>query len=125
MTTVEREDGWAYVGVGEDGKDVFAKGYGVKQWKEAMNFAARKGAHLGSDAELDLLQTTLNKGLLKDSFDLSGSNPSGWVWGSRMYPFYPDYGARVQSLSGGGRGWSWQVNDASTVLFRSEPRPGA
>jgi hypothetical protein len=121
----KREDGWAYVGVGEDGKDVFAKGYGVKKWKEAMKFAEGEGAHLGSEAELVLLQTTLNKGLLKDSFDLSGSLPSGWVWGSRRCPNYPDNLARVQRLSDGHRGWVWQDDGASTVLFRSEPRPGA
>lgn len=119
----KRENGWAYVGVGEDGKDVFAKGYGVKKWKEAMKFAEGEDARLGSDAELDLLQGALNKGLLRHSFDMSGSVPSGWVWGSRRHPGDPGDGARVQRLSDGNRYWDWQGDVASTVLFRSEPRP--
>ena len=52
--------------------------------------------------------------------NVSGSNPSGWVWGSRRNPNNPDNNARVQRLSDGNRNWNWQDNDASTVLFRSE-----
>lgn len=127
------KDGWAYVGVDKNtGQNVFAKAYGVqdgkssltKTWKEAMDFAAGENAHLGSDAELDLLQTNIiNKGLLKDAFDVSGSDPAGWVWGSRKSPIYPAHGARAQRLSGGNRLWDWQDHDASVVLFRAEPRP--
>ncbi|PJB71501.1 MAG: hypothetical protein CO093_04995 [Alphaproteobacteria bacterium CG_4_9_14_3_um_filter_47_13] len=123
------EDGWAYVGENY-GQNIFAKGYGVKKWKEAMKFAEGQNAHLGSDAELDLLQTALNKGLLKDSFDTSGSDPAGWAWGQR-HPTYPGINARVQKLSDGKKDWRWPGadvspgDDASAVLFQSEPRPRA
>jgi hypothetical protein len=126
------KDGWAYVGVDKDtGQNVFAKAYGVqdgkssltKKWKDAMEFAAGENAHLGSDDELNLLQTTLNKGLLKGAFDTSGSFPAGWVWGSRRYPLCPSSYARVQRLSDGVRNWDWQDYDYSVVLFRAEPRP--
>ena len=128
-------DGWAYVGVNEDGQDVFAKGYGVKKWKEAMKFAANSDAHLGSDHELDLLQDNVIDGIIKNGdtpedikdglrkiFDVSGSGPSGWAWGSRRVPHLPDGNARVQRLSGGHRLWGWQGTHASTVLFRTEDR---
>ena len=125
-------DGWAYVGVDKDtGQNVFAKAHGVEKgkssltmkWNEAMDLAVRQNAHLGSDAELDLLQETLNKGLLKEAFDVSGSSPAGWVWGSRRGPDFPGNGARVQRLSDGGRGWGWQDYACSVVLFCAEPRP--
>ena len=121
----KREDGYAFVGT-DNGQNVFAKfakGDGVKKWKEAMKFAEGQNAHLGSDAELDLLQGALNKALLRDSFDVSGSNPAGWVWGSRRDPGSPDGDARVQVLSVGFRVWVWPSLDASVVLFRAEPRP--
>lgn len=125
------KDGWAYVGM-DKGQNVFAKACDVqdgkssltKQWQEVMDFAASQNAHLGSDEELDLLQKNIiNKGLLKGDFDTTGSTPAGWVWGSRRHPSHPDVGARVQRLSGGLRGWVWQDNACSVVLFRSEPRP--
>ena len=125
------EDGWAYVGVDKDtGQNVFAKAHGVEKgkstltmkWQEAIDFAAGQNAHLGSDAELDLLQETLNKGLLKEAFDVSGSFPSGWVWGSRRSPYGPeDVSARIQMLRDGDRSWGWKGGQAPAVLFRSEP----
>ena len=129
------KDGWAYVGVNEDGQDVFAKGYGVKTWKEAMEFAANNGAHLGSDHELDLLQENVIDGVIKNGhtpedikaslkkiFDVSGFNPSGWAWGSRTPPHNPERGTRVQRLSDGHRDWGWPYDPASPVLFRTEDR---
>lgn len=130
------EEGWAYVGVDKgSGQNVFARAYGVEggksylteKWKEAIDIAANQKAHLGSDAELGLLQKNIiNKGLLRSIFDVNGTYHSGWVWGSRKDPKYPEEIARIQRLSDGLQGWDWQDNQegqASVVLFRTEPRP--
>lgn len=114
------EDGWVYVGVAK-GQNVFAKNSSaVKNWEEAMDFAEGQNVHLGSDAELELLQNNIiNKGLLKDAFDTSSSFSSGWVWGSDVYPPHPDINARAQRLSDGYRGWREKKGgQASVVLFR-------
>jgi hypothetical protein len=120
----KREDGWTYVGV-DNGQKIFAKGYGVMKWKEAMKFAEGQSAHLGSEGELDILQTALNEGFLKDAFDVSGSKPAGWVWGSRRVKNNPQWadgnGACVHRLSDGYRDWFLLIESASVVLFRAEP----
>lgn len=93
-----------------------------------MDFAVSKNAHLGSDADLDLLQTNvINKGLLKNAFDKTGIDPSTTVWGSRenyrCHP-YGMYSARVQRLSDGKRDWGLQEGcPESVVLFQYEPHP--
>lgn len=126
------EDGWVYVGEakGENkfakGYGVFAKGYGVKEWQEAMDFAVSENAHLGSDADLDLLQTNIiDKGLLKNAFDKAGIDPSATVWGSledyQRHP-YGMWSARTQRLSDGDRGWGLQKDcPESILLFQYKP----
>lgn len=129
-----RKDGWVYVGVDEGGSNLFAKGSGVTKWREAMSLASSSEAHLGTDHELELLYKNIVNGVingentpqnqidsLKGVFDVSGSNPSGWVWGARLELALPQYYARIQRLSDGVSLWGWQDNTASTILFRSEP----
>jgi hypothetical protein len=78
--------GWIYAGISKTTQQPFyvaPKDSGVFQWKEAMAFAAKDGSRLPSREELDQLHDAKDKGALKGTFNLSGSNPAGWYWSSR------------------------------------------
>lgn len=57
-------------------------------FKKAMKYAenlevgGKKGFRLPSKAELDVLYRNREKGALKGTFNLTGSNPSGHYWSS-------------------------------------------
>ncbi len=114
-------DGWTYVG-DDDGKDIFVKGYGVKKWKNAMNFAETQGAHLGSNKELYILQENLiEEGLLRLPFEkmATGQNATNRIWGSQTYKNQPtshNMQTRKQKDAP-------NYCEFYTVLFRPNPRP--
>lgn len=139
------EDCWVYVGVNGDGENVFAKGCGVKMWKEAIKFASKNDAHLGSEHELDLLQRNVIDGIIKNEniavndkkgvqkmfggmFDVKEHARSSWAWSSvESLASSPDSHVLIQCLRDGRRTWGQQQRvDSSglfTVMFRSEPGP--
>ena len=131
------EDGRVYVGINWYGNDIFTKGgYGVRKWEEAMTFAKRKGAYLGSDHELGMLQKNIIEGILqnkevpeadkkplKKMFDLSGSNPSGLVWSGNVLRGSTPALIQVQRLSDGSQRVASPNDVVSPVLFWKEPKP--
>jgi hypothetical protein len=78
--------GWIYAGISETTHQPFyaaPKDSGVFRWKEAMAFAAKDGSRLPSKEELNQLYDAKDKGALKGTFNVTGSNSAGWYWSSR------------------------------------------
>lgn len=117
------EDDWIFIG--KDWKqNYFARGCSALPWGRAIKFAKDVNAHLPSDPELDILQTALEKGLLKECFNMSHLPCSDLIWGERDDPSVPGINlARVYDLSNGQKDWDCRDDDLPTLLFRSEPCP--
>jgi hypothetical protein len=117
------QDGWIYIG--EDwGRNYFARGCGALPWDRAMKFSKEVDAHLPSDPELDILQAALERGLLRERFNMSHLPCSDLIWGERDDPNVPGVNlARVYNLSNGQKDWDCRDDDLPTLLFRSEPHP--
>lgn len=64
--------------------------------KYAKNFEVdgKKGFRVPSKAELDVLFQNREKGALKGTFNLTGSDPAGWYWSGTPYGKYSAYGQR-------------------------------
>jgi Protein of unknown function (DUF1566) len=80
--------GWIYAGVSKTTNQplyVAPKDSGVFQWKAAMEFAAKEGARVPSKEELDQIHDAMDKGALKGTFNVTGSNSAGWYWSSSQY----------------------------------------
>ena len=78
--------GWIYAGISKTTHEPFyvaPKDSGVFKWKEAMAFAAKDGSRVPSQDELDQIYEARNKGALKGTFNLTGSDPAGWYWSLR------------------------------------------
>jgi hypothetical protein len=78
--------GWVYAGISKTTYQPFyvaPKDSGVFKWKQALVFAAREDSRLPSNEELNQLWEAKNKGKLKGTFNLTGSNTAGWYWSSR------------------------------------------
>ncbi len=88
MPAWHKQAGWIYAGISKTTHQSFyvaPKDSGVFKWKEAMAFAAKDGARVPSEDELDQIYEARNKGALKDTFNVTGSGPAGWYWSSRDY----------------------------------------
>ena len=75
--------GWIYGGISKTTHEPFyvaPKDSGVFQWQAAMAFAAKDGSRLPSKEELDQIYDAKDKGALKGTFNVSGSNSAGWYW---------------------------------------------
>jgi hypothetical protein len=75
--------GWIYAGVSKTTHQslyVAPKDSGVFQWKAAMAFAAKEGARVPSRDELCQIRDAMDKGALKGTFNVTGSNSNGWYW---------------------------------------------
>ncbi len=86
MPAGHKHAGWIYAGISRTTHQPFyvaPNDSGVFKWKEAMAFAAKDGARLPSQDELDQIYQARNKGALKGTFNLTGSDPAGWYWSSR------------------------------------------
>jgi hypothetical protein len=78
--------GWIYAGISKTTHEPFyvaPKDSGVFQWKEAMAFAANDGSRVPSQDELDQIYEARNKGALKGTFNVTGSDSAGWYWSAR------------------------------------------
>jgi hypothetical protein len=104
-------DGTIFAGLSpETGKQMFAMpaDAGVTMtFNEAAKYAKKLNAEktFGHDdwrvptkAELNVLFENRDKGVLKGTFNLAGSNPSGWYWADAPYI---DIGAYCQRFSNG------------------------
>lgn len=117
------QDGWIFIGQ-DWGRNYFARSCGALPWHRAMNFAKEVEAHLPSDPELDVLQAALEKGLLKESFDMSHLPCGNLIWGDRDDPDIPGFNlARIFDLTKCQKDWDCREDDLPTLLFRSEPCP--
>ena len=47
-----------------------------------MALAAKEGSRVPSREELDQIYDAREKGALKDTFNVTGSDPAGWYWSS-------------------------------------------
>jgi hypothetical protein len=86
MPAGHKHAGWIYAGISRTTDEPFyvaPKDSGVFQWKEAMAFAAKDGSRLPSKEELDQLCDAKDKGALKGTFNVTGSDSAGWYWSSR------------------------------------------
>ncbi len=86
MPAGHKQAGWIYVGISRTTHQPFyvaPKDSGVFKWKEAMAFAAKDGARVPSQDELDQIYEARNKGALKGTFNVTGSYPAGCYWSSR------------------------------------------
>jgi hypothetical protein len=103
MPAGHKQAGWIYAGISKTTHEPFyvePKDSGVFQWKEAVAFAANEGSRLPSKEKLDQLYDAKDKGALKGTFNVSGSDSAGWCWSSRDDDSY--YGdAWAQRFSGG------------------------
>jgi hypothetical protein len=110
--------GWIYAGISKTTHEPFyvaPRDSGVFQWKEAMAFAAKEGSRLPSKEEHNQLYDAKDKGALKGTFNVTGSNSAGWYRSSTEGAFES---ARVQRFSGAGHGWSAKLLDSSLRLVR-------
>ena len=104
--------GWIYAGVSKTTNQplyVAPKDSGVFQWKAAMDFAAKEGARVPSKEELDQIHDATDKGALKGTFNVTGSNSAGWYWSSSGF----DTTAWAQRFSGGHQGINGKTIDSS------------
>src|SRR5579872_667276 len=88
MAAGHPQAGWIYAGISKTTHQPFyvaPKDSGVFKWKEAMAFAAKDGARVPSQDELDQIYEARDKGGLKGTFNETGSYPAGWYWSSRDY----------------------------------------
>ena len=125
-------DGTIYVGISpDDGGSLFttpADAPNVMIWDEAMAFVEELDTNGHDDwrvpvsGELRVLFENRDKGVLKDTFDKSGSGPSAWFWSATEDPDVPDY-AWMKRFSGNYSGYVRKSQAVSVPLVLSEPRP--
>jgi hypothetical protein len=110
--------GWIYAGISKTTHEPFyvaPKDSGVFQWKAAMAFAAKDGSRLPSKEELDQIYDAKDKGALKGTFNVTGSDPAGWYWSS---PEVSSGVAWLQDFSDRTQIWSLEDDDSSLRLVR-------
>jgi hypothetical protein len=111
--------GWIYAGISKTTHEPFyvaPKDSGVFKWNEAMAFAANEGSRLPSKEELDQLYDAKDKGSLKGTFNVTGSDSAGWYWSSRDLNYY-DF-AWAQRFSDGHQNYYPKDYDASLRCVR-------
>jgi len=117
MPTGHPNAGWIYAGISKTTHQPFyvaPKDSGVFKWKEAMAFAAKDGARVPCQDELDQIYEARDKGGLKGTFNETGSIPAGWYWSSRDY----DLIAWAQRFSDGGQSYYGKDFDSSLRCVR-------
>ena len=107
------DDGTIYAGISPDtGKAMYTTAADAPltmKWKRAMDYAGGLDAHgrkdwrVPSKAELNVLWENRDKGALKGTFNVTGSDPAGWYWSSTEGN---SNSAGDQRFSDGGQGWS-------------------
>jgi hypothetical protein len=113
--------GWIYAGISMTTHEPFyvaPKDSGVFQWKEAMAFAAKEGSRVPSREELDQIYDAREKGALKGTFNVTGTNPAGWYWSSSQYHFDYDFSAWAQRFRGGHQNYYGKDNVSSLRCVR-------
>src|SRR5690349_10129930 len=118
-------DGSIFAGISPDThKAMYVTGADASltvKWKKAMDYAAGLEAHGRHDwrvptkAELNLLWENRDKGALKGTFNVTGSDPAGWYWSSTEY--VNGY-AWDQRFSDGGQLWNGKYVDSSLRCVR-------
>ena len=114
-------DGSIYAGISPDtGMKMYATAADASltmKWKKAMDYAAGLDAHghqdwrVPSKGELNLLWENRDKGALKGTFNVTGSDPAGWYWSSTEVI---SNHAWDQRFSDGHLSWDFK-NDASSL----------
>jgi hypothetical protein len=91
------------------------------KWKKAMDYAAGLDAHGRQDwrvptkAELNLLWENRDKGALKATFNVTGSDPAGWYWSSTEIDYTV---AWAQRFSNGDQLGSLEFHESSLRCVR-------
>ncbi len=109
--------GWVYAGTSKTTDQplyVAPEDSGVFRWKAAMEFAAKGGSRVPSQDELDQIYAARDKGALKETFNITGSNPAGWYWSSRGF----NLNAWAQRFSDGNQSNDYKGNASSLRLVR-------
>ena len=118
MPAGHKQAGWIYAGISKTTHEPFyvaPKDSGVFQWKEAMAFAAKEGSRVPSQDELDQIHDAMDKGALKGTFNVTGSDSAGWYWSSSQYA---NYDAWAQRFSDGRQVIYYKVYDSSLRCVR-------
>ena len=113
--------GWIYMGPSRTtGAPFYAasEDAGVFNFNKAASVAAKQGARLCSDKELDQMIGAKDKGALKGTFNVSGSHPAGWYGTDTELPGNPDY-VWNQRASDRPRDWHHKSHDSSWRFVRS------
>jgi hypothetical protein len=79
-----------------------------------MAFAAKDGSRVPSQDELDQIYEARNKGALKGTFNVTGSDSAGLYWSARDY----DISAWVQRFSDGKQSTNLKGDYSSLRLVR-------
>ena len=118
-------DGTVYAGISPDtGEKMFTTPDDAPltmKWKQAMQYAAKLDAHGHQDwrvptkGELKVLWENRDKGALKGTFNVTGSDPAGWYWSSTEGDKDE---AWQQRFSDGDQGWNYNFIDSSLRLVR-------
>jgi hypothetical protein len=118
------EDGTIYAGISPDtGKKMYAAPADAPRmdFNKAAKYAkdlevgGKKGFRVPSKAELNVLYQNKDKGALKGTFNLTGSDPAGWYWSSQLYG---DYSAWQQRFRCGIQDFDTRVIDAAVRCVR-------
>jgi hypothetical protein len=90
-------------------------------WRRAMDYAARLDAQGHKDwrvptmGELNLLYENRDKGALKGTFNVTGSDPAAWYWSSTEDI---NDGAWGHRFSDGVQSWDFKFGDSSLRCVR-------
>jgi hypothetical protein len=122
MPAGHKHAGWIYMGPdGETGEVFYAapKDESGMSCTFTFNQATRRaesiGAKVPSQSQLDKMYRNKDKGALKDTFNVTGSNSAGWYWSSRDYF---NYDAWAQRFSDGFQSNYFKLNDSSLRCVR-------
>ena len=85
------------------------------KYAEGLEVGGKKGFRIPTKAELNVLFQNREKGALKGTFNLTGSDTAGWYWSSTPYNVNYAYGQR---FSDGGHDFYGRNSDSSVRCVR-------
>jgi hypothetical protein len=120
MPAGHKHAGWIYAGISNTTHQPFyaaSKDSGVFRWNAAMDFAARESARVPYDEELKQLYAARDRGALKGTFNVYGSDIDGRYCSATEGRDDANY-TLFQRFDDGGRGWYRKDIRSSLRLVR-------
>jgi hypothetical protein len=120
MPAVHKQAGWIYMGPDDETGEIFYAAPKDESGTFTFNKAAKRaesiGAKVPSQSQLDKMYRNKDKGALKDTFNVTGSDSAGWYWSSRD-DYYNGF-AWAQRFSDGLQGYNGKYDDSSLRCVR-------